>query len=230
MALTLNHIISDIRNISTSGSNSVEFKIEDSQIAFWVNETRAMLISQAIAKNQEITDVWISMLGCLEMELVDDSDCCLVDTKCFVYRSVQELPNTIETFDDNTIIRVTLPSGEIISKSNPFNSTYSKYNKYTGTKAEWYVKNNRLYVIHKDILKYVTVYLLVEDPIELMDFKDCSDNTCFSYNSDYPCSLKMASQITDIVVRTKVYPFLQLPADNRNDAANNNEQPLPKKI
>lgn len=230
MALSLNHIISDIRNIATSGSNSVEFKIEDSQIAFWINECRATLISQAIAKNQDISDTWVQKIGCLEMEHVIDSDCCLVDSSCYVYRSVEELPDSIETFGDNFIIRVTMPSGEIISKSNPFNSIYSKYNKYTGTKPEWYIKNKHLYVIHKDSLKYVTVYIIAEDPTELGAFRDCSDTECFSYETDYPCSLKMASQITDIVVRTKVYPFLQLPADNKNDAANTPESPLPKKI
>lgn len=230
MGLTLNHIISDIRNIATSGSNSVEFKIEDAQVAFWINECRATLISQAISKNQDLSDTWLQKIGCLEMEQVSDSECCLVDSSCYIWRSVEELPDSIETFGDNFIVRVTLPSGEIISKSNPFNAIYSRYNKYTGTKAEWYIRDKHLYVIHKDVLKYVTVYLIAEDPTDLGDFTDCSGDSCFTYTSDYPCSLKMANQITDIVVRTKVYPFLQLPADNRNDAANNNEQPLPKKI
>lgn len=230
MSLTLNHIISDIRNIATSGSNPVEFRIEDTQITYWINECRATLISQAIAKNQDINDSWIQKIGCLLMEKTTDSDCCLVPSDCYIYKSVQQLPDTIDTFSDNFIIRVTMPSGEIISKSNPFNSIYSKYNKYTDSKPEWFIKDNYLYVIHKDILKYVNVYLIAEDPSELANFTDCTDSTCFSVNSTYPCSLKMASMITDIVIRTKVYPYLQLPPDNRNDGANSPESALPKKI
>lgn len=230
MALTLNHIISDIRNIASSGSNPIEFRIEDEQIAFWVNQTRAMLISQAIQKLQDISDTWVQVISCLEMEQVDDVDCCRVSSTCKIYRSIQQLPESIETFGDNFIIRVTLPSGEIISKSNVFKSNYSKYNKYTSNKPEWFIKNGYLYIIHADILQYVTVYLIAEDPSELSSFTSCDDLPCFTNDTDYPCSLKMASMITDIVLKTKVYPFLQLPTDNKNDASNSPESPLPKKL
>ena len=226
--MTTSQIVSDIRNIASSGANPVEFKIEDSQILYWSNEIRAMLISQAIQKKQDLSDIWIQAITCLELEQVDSSECCSITTGCYILKSVQPIPVTIETWMDNTIIKVTKPTGEIISKSNPFEVNYNKYNKYTGKKSNWYLKNSYLYVTNEQLLETVNVYGIFEDPSDLSSFINCENNSCFGWDSNYPCSLKMANDITNIVLKTKVFPFLQLPADNKNDGANINEQPNTK--
>lgn len=223
--LSLNKIIADIRNIATSGSNPIEFKIEEKQIEFWINEVRSTLISQAISKRQDISDTWVQIISCLDLELADQSECCIVDTGCYVLKSVQKIPDTIETWMDNTILKVTKPDGTIISKSNPFRSRYSSYAKYTKNKPEWYLRNGYLYVINETFLEKVNVWGVFENPADLFNFTSCNGGSCFNYEDEYPCSLKMAEQITDIVLKTRVYPFLQLPADNRNDAANINDTP-----
>lgn len=224
---TLNQIISDIRNISSSGSNPVEFKIEEKQVEFWINEIRAMLISQSFSRRQDINDTWVQLISCLELEQVDASECCNVQTGCYVLRTVREVPDTVDTYLDNMILKVTKPDGTIIPKSNQFRATYSSYNKFTGNKASWYVKNNKIYITAEDLLETINVWGIFDNPSELSTFVSCNGNTCFDYDSEYPCSLKMASDITNIVLKTKVFPFLQLPADNRNDGASlpdNNSQ------
>ena len=120
MQVTINEIASDVRNMATSGDLSYAFRIEDEQIYFWINETRSMLISQALSKRQNISDVWIQAIKCLKMIQVDATECCLDPSTCVVYRSEEQLPITIETHIDNSIIRVVFPSGEVISKSNAF--------------------------------------------------------------------------------------------------------------
>lgn len=224
MSLTLNKIIADIRNISTSGSNPIEFKIEERQLEFWINETRSLLISQAIQKKQDISDLWIQSISCLQLELADESECCNLPTGCYMLKSIKKIPRTIETWSDNTINRVLTAKGEIISKTSNFENRYNKYNKYVSNKRTWYLKNDYLYITNETILDTVTLYGIFDDPSELSGFIGCDNNSCFNYNSVYPCSLKMASMITDIVIKTKVLPYLQLPADNRNDAANISEQ------
>ncbi len=223
-----NQIVSDIRNIASSGSNPVEFKIEDSQILFWCNEIRSMLISQAIQKKQDLSDVWIQALTCLELEQVDKSECCNIPTGCYLLKTVKKIPHTIESWMDNTIIRVTKPTGDIIAKSNNFEANYNKYNKYVSKTSSWYLKNDYLYITNEQLLETVNIYAIFEDPSDLSGFINCNNNTCFGWDSEYPCSLKMASDITNIVLKTKVFPFLQLPVDNKNDAANINEQPNTK--
>lgn len=217
---SLNEIIADIRNIATSGSNPIEFKIEEKQINFWINEIRSMLISQALQRSQDISDVWVQPITCLALEQVDESECCNVTTGCYVLRTVLELPETIETFSDNMIIRVTRPDGSIIPKTNVFENMYGKYNKFTSNKASWYIKNKKIIVTDEQLLEKINVWGIWENPLDLLNFVSCDGSTCFTYDTSYPCSLKMASDITNIVLKTKVFPFLQLPADNTNDASN----------
>ena len=228
MAVTTRQLVSDLRNLASSGSNPVEFKITDNQLLFWCNEIRSMLISQAIQKKQDLSDVWIQIISCLQLEQVDSSECCNLPIGCYLLKSVKKIPITIETYSDNTITKVVKPTGEIISKSNSFEANYNKYNKYTGKNSNWYIKNGYLYITNEQLLESVSAYGIFEDPSDLSNFVGCDNNTCFGWTSSYPCSLKMASDITNIVLKTKIFPFLQLPADNKNDGTNINEQPNTK--
>jgi len=224
MNLTENTIVADIRNSATSGSNPTDFRIEDSQIRFWVNQTRAMLIAQSIQKRKDISDSWLQNLTCLQLDEVDKSECCEIETNCKILRTVRKIPDTIETSADNFIVRVEAPNGDIISKTTPFESKYGVYSKYTKNKPKWYLKNNYIYIINNEYLDTINVWAIFEDPSKLTAFTSCSGSTCYSPNSPYPCSFQMASDITNIVLKTKVYPFIQMPRDTTNNANDNFDQ------
>ena len=179
-----------------------------------------MLISQAISKRDSLTDSWVQGITCMQLIQVDSSECCFLDTNCKILRTKEKIPTTVETFSDNTIVRITKANGDIISKSNPFEVKYNKFNKYTALKSQWYLQNGYLYIVNEDHLEYINVYAVFENPTELANYINCSKESCFSWDQQYPVSLKMATTITDIVLKTKIYPFLQLPQDTANDAAN----------
>lgn len=215
--ITANHLISDIRQIATSGGNSDDFKVSDRQILYWVNEIRSMLISQAIDKRADIADVWLQSITCFEMELADISDCCEVATGCYGLKSVSQVPTTIG--DDELIIGVYTIDGEVIDELTRQRSRYSKYNKFTKAKAGWFIKDGYLYIVNNTMLEMVTLSGIWEDPSDLAAFISCADQPCWSFDSDYPVSLKMASMITDIVIKTKIQPMMNFPLDNSNNAS-----------
>lgn len=218
MVITRSHLIYDINEIASSGGNPNEFKITLEEIGYWVDQTRAQLIGQSLNKRDDVNDSWVQYINCLELEQVDASECCDVDSGCFVLRSVKEIPSTIDTWRDNWIISVTSIDGTSIPKSNPIKQRYQKFNKYTGNKKSWYIKNNRLYVINDQILQFVNLAGIFESPTELENFVTCTNQQCYTDDSPYPISFNMASQITDIIIKTKVQPFMTFPEDNRNDA------------
>lgn len=220
MAVTLNKIVSDIRNIATSGKATDDFRITDRQIEYWIHEVRSILIGQAIAKRQDYSDSWIQTIGCLELEQADVSDCCDAPIGCYVLRSVRTLPATIETDKNNEIISVSTMDGYPITETTQFSNIYKKYNKYTGKNMGWFFKNDYLYIINDDLLATVSVRGIFEDPQELGEFFTCDGDPCWTIDSDYPCSMKMASMITDIVLKTKVNPLLTYPVDVTGDGAN----------
>lgn len=220
--MTANHIISDIKNIATSGSNPIDFRISDRQIAFWIDEFRATLISQALDKRQDVSDIWIQPISCLSLVSVDKSECCEVTTDCEVLRTELQLPNTIESKGDNTILRVVAPNGDLISKTTVYAVPYSGNSKYVKNKNKWYLKNGYIYIINEEpvLLDYITVYGIWDTPSDLTSFTACDGGTCYSYTDNYPCSKRMAETITDMVLKKKVYPFIQLPQDTTNNSNN----------
>lgn len=220
MSVTKNQMIFDIKNIASSGTLPVPFKIEEEQISFWIDEVRSMLISQAIQKKSDISDVWLQTINCFEMEKVDISECCKLDFECYGVRSVKKLPADIETDDANTILAVTAVDGTSFTKSNLFRYKYKKYSKFTSKQKGWFIKDDYLYLINDLTTKYVTVRGLFEEPEELTNYVNCDGVSCYTRDSVYPVGLKMAGQITDIVVKTKVAPFMQFPNDRSNDAQN----------
>lgn len=219
MKVTQNTLISDLKNITTSGSNPIDYRIEDSQFAYWCDQARSTLISQALQKRQDISDIWLQPITCLDMIQVDPSECCEVDTGCKVLRTELRLPATIETMGDNSIVRVEDNMGNPIARSKPFYSKYDKYSKYASSIPQWIFKNGYIYVLNNDFISQINVIGLWDSPSELAAFTNCEGSTCFNKNSDYPCSLKMAEQIVDYVLKKKVYPFIQLPQDTTNDSS-----------
>ncbi len=217
MAITANHLIYDVLEIASSGGNPNEFKISNEQILYWIEQTRSMLISQSLGKKDDINDSWIQYINCVELEQVDASTCCLADTGCYILKSVQPIPSTIDTWKDNWIVSVTTIDGSSISKSNPIRQKYQKYNKYTSTSRGWYLKDDYLYIINDQVLTYVSVAGLFEFPSELANFTSCEGEACWSLDSPYPISLSLATQVTDIIVKTKVNPFMAYPMDNSNN-------------
>jgi len=218
--ITLQEITDDIRAIASSGSNPDDFKIPDEQIMFWVNQVRATLIGQSLAKKDDINDIWLQQISCMALELADESECCLAPSGCFVLKTIRQVPNTIDTWKNNWVVSVTTALGDSISKSNQFSNKYQKYNKYTGDSKYYYLKNNYIYVVNDVVLEMINVQALFEDPLELSQFPTCSGGVCFSVESPYPISANMASMITDIVIKTKVQPFMSFPSDNANDSSN----------
>jgi hypothetical protein len=218
--ITANKIVYNIKNIASSGPSSDDFRISNRQILHWYNGVRSMLISQAIQKRQDLTDEWIQTIPCIDLEQVDKSTCSDITTDCYILKSVLAIPQTVETDYNNSLISVTGMDGNPLSKINQFRANNIQYNKYTGNRNGWYTKDTFLYIINNEELTNVSGNGLFDDPTELENFYS-DGKPCFSWDDRYPVTAKMDSMIVDIVVKTKVMPYLlQFPQDVTNDGMN----------
>ncbi len=223
MAITGYKIVSDIRNIASSGPTSIDFRISDRQILFWINEVRSMLISQSLAKKDDIVDQCVQILPNIVMNLADISEAVDIPLNCKLLKSSIQLPQTIDTYLDNSILSITGLDGTTISKSNLFRSKYKRYNKFTGKNPIWYLRNNYLYIVNypDNLISNVTAVALLEDPEDVNNFLTSVNDTPFTLDSVYPVTMKMANDITNIVLKTKVLPLFQFPHDIENNAQDN---------
>ena len=62
MALTLNKLVFDIKNIAYGGITSDDAKISDRQIAYWVMQERSMLLSQIMGRKMRVAASCIETL------------------------------------------------------------------------------------------------------------------------------------------------------------------------
>ena len=215
--ITLSHLVYDIKQIATSGSLPNDFDLSNETIIYWIEQTRAILIAQSFEKKDQINDSFIQYLPCIKMEEVVNSNCCDGPQDCKILRSVKKIPGTVDSYLDNMIISVKTPSGEMIPKSNPFKSMYQNNLKYSKGKRSWYIKDDYLYVINEKFLDYVDIAGLFESPSDLGNYSTCSGQSCFTVDSEYPVSMNLATQITNIVIKDKIMPFLRMPKDDIED-------------
>lgn len=224
--ITLKKILSDIRNIATSGSNTVDFRIEDQQIIYWIHQIRAMLISQDLSNGKDVSDFWLQTIACLGLIQVDSSECCDTNNGCMILRTSIPIPNTIESNSCDTIIRIESVNGKLISRTSAFASKYDNFSKYTSKKAKWFEKDRYIYIINDPYINKINVVGIFDDPTELADYVNCEDDVCYDDDDFYPISSRMASKITDIIVKTKILPFIQMPKDDTNNANNDFKQQI----
>ncbi len=210
------HWVYQILEFASSGTLSNELNVTYELGRNWLEEIRSILIGQSLNKRDMINDSFIQYF-CVDLEQVDSSDCCGETTGCYLLKSTQRLPSSIDTFIDNWIVSVTTIGGQQISKSNPIKQRYQKFSKYSGNNMIYWIKDDFLYIKNTQFLDKVSVSELCEHPSDVARF-NCSDTICFDENSEYPISMSLGSQCIDIIIKTKLMPFLQAPADSSNNA------------
>jgi len=98
MATTLNKIVYDVLETVQSHVNSNNSDIDVRQVEWLINNQRALLIRNEYNKPGRVIDHnLIQDLGCVEVEMVDNSACPEISTSgCYLLRTKCQIPNTIE--------------------------------------------------------------------------------------------------------------------------------------
>ncbi len=224
--LSLKKIVADIRNIADSGENNYSFRISDEQFAFWVHEVRSMLISQAIGKRQDISDIWVQSIPCLELVEVDVVESPFVPaTGCYFLKGKHPIPTMLEGLPiqvttvapdckncDKEIREFTYvpwPNFQYAVNSRieaQNNSLYYTIKNY-GSKTDLYIYTNSKY----DSLKAVALTLIPKNPIEVTNFPKCGEDVSRS------CSYLTDKFIIDHEIESQVFQLtLQSIQNSRN--------------
>lgn len=222
--MTLNQLVYDIKNIISGGTQSDDIRISDRQVTFWINQARATLIGQLLSDGKSIPDALIQHLECVELECVDAAECCEISTCAKVLKSVQKIPETIGRNNRNTILSVSSPDKTVgFTETTYFRQRTNRHNKYTGNKPRWFTKNNYLYVTNEKVLEYVSLSGIFEDPTEALLFTDCDKNPCFTWDSEYPITSRIASVVTSMILKERIGIMASTPNDQTNNANGNIE-------
>lgn len=224
---TLHQIIYDLRNILRGGALvSDDDPISDSQLAFWINSTRAQLIRQQLDKGQTLSENVIQSLPCVEVEQVDASENSDIVSGCYLVRTKLKLPNFIEAKEEDMLLKVSTPRlGAIPFSLHPVAAMpYIDFNPFGKKVVKAFYKEGHIYLMNTPFIEHIYITGIFEDPQQLAEYNDCSNAPCFSHDGPYPISNQMLDTLKRMIIDTH-FKFLQRPlSDNTNNAQNNLEE------
>lgn len=220
----------DLLNIVRGGLQSNSEQISEKQVSFWVDNTRVKLIRQDIDKRHSINPDLVQSLGCVEVELVDGSECGCKVTGCSVVKTKQQIPPTIETYYRNLITRVgPVQSTAVAYSFIPYEQAiWAGNNPYTSKIPKAFLHNGFMYVVGKRIqikyLKYINIQGIFENPEDIASFQTCDGDACYTVNSKYPISASMIEDLKKMILDTNFRIAATAPTDKLGDGEHNVEQ------
>lgn len=210
---TLKEINYNIRNLIRGGILSDDERIAERQVDFIIHSVRALFIRQAADKYQYISASSYQTI-CLDLTIVDKSDCPEIQTDCFILRSTDKLPNLIRSNRGLLYQEISAIDGSIsfplIATSR---SKWRSFNKFTATSKVAFIKNGYLYILNDILQEKASISGIFENPIEASNTSSCSQST-----DEYPLSSDMVDGLTNYIIRNILTFPLILRTDEMNDA------------
>lgn len=217
--MTIKQIVYDILMTVRGGTLSDDDYLKVPQLQFNVDNVRAMLISQQLAKRLFIPEQIKQTLSCVDVSLVDKSECPCEVTGCSIFRTDLKIPKTIETHGRN-IIQV----GSIMIGTKPYHhidinrTAYIDSAKFGKDYIKWFSHNDYIYIITKNFTDKISIVGVFETPAEANKFSHCNGQPCYDENtSRYPVSGKMIEDIKNTIFNTS----LRIEANSIGDDINN---------
>ena len=224
--ISKNHLIFDILNVYRSGKQSDDENISERQVGFWVNNTRALLVKRELDKENYVSPDLVQTIGCVEVELVDASECGCFEVGCKILRSKKPIPKLLENSSRTMLTRV----GPIQIGSAP-------YALIPYERAQWvssaryqvvpkaFLHNGFIYIIPNNpklnTMKVIAISGIFENPEDLEGFNKCEDGTggpCYSDDDIYPITNWMIEPLKDMIFKNNLRIEYQTPSDNLGNA------------
>jgi hypothetical protein len=215
---TFNELAFNINNLVKLKTTSQE-PVSLRQIKFNILAVRSRLIEEETNKNYTPDSSCIQTLKCVDVKLVDSSECNCITTGTKILRTVNKIPSVIEANHSSLLTRV----GPVNISIRPFSIVpysrvpYIGLNSFSNKTIYCFLHNGYLYFIGDGIkrLKKINIQGVFENPEDVAEFIDCSGETCYSDDQAFPVKYSMVPQITQIVT-DKFFPKTQF-IDSSND-------------
>jgi len=228
--ITVEEAIQSVQSLYNKGIRSKDTRLSYRHTYSALLTARTLVLKQQLNKRQKVNDECFQDLPCIELEKALVHECpCVPNDKLFVLRSKEELPTIVSNLDGLIIQYVSSLDGATRYDMTTFeNVKYMSGNKFTGNKPKYYIKNNRIYIIHSTLLKGIAASILAEDPIQAALFPsvcgdciecNCKDYTEFSFHTDRDTF----SSVEKIAAEKLIIFFSQMREDINSNANDDSE-------
>jgi len=200
------------------------------QVKDQIHDIRATLLKQKFDKNlRVIDDAFTQPLGALEIESVDSSIHSTITSGRYVFRTVEEIPPTIERRNyEGTITRVG-PADQLATSYNLVSyerALYSGNGRFNKDMIFAFLKDDKIHVIsnsgayHKAV-QFIEIRGVFQNPEQVARFTDSSGSSLTFSDEAYPITRNMRSTIEGMILKERLGIKAQAPSDKVNDGEEN---------
>ena len=219
-------LIQRIQSLYSKGAQSNSSRLMSRQIYSVMLSVRSTLLFNKINKKQFISLWNYATLPCVELELVPQNECpCVPAPGCTILRSKNKLPKPLNSIGKYMINSVTSVDGQIIfNEVSYLRKNWRKYDKYTSTKPDYFIKDDYLYISVTRKIKAVTVVMLVYDPYEALSYpSQCSKETICPpsiFDMDFSIDEDLVKTLIEMTAQ-ELFTFFTPREDRANDGVDN---------
>ena len=220
---TLNKIVYAVKEKIGGGKVTDDETPFKRRVAFIASNIRAYLLDEELKKGR-LDSQWMQTLYCVPLQQSSFTECCEdAVPNCKVIRTEEKMPE-IASDPIGPVIMIESTNGQIaFSLSRDFRSKYRKHTKYEKLVEQAYFRNQYLYFItENDLLNKVNVTAVFTNPEEAGKFKNCDDQPCWSWDSNYPIPERLVEKLIDSVVQV-IIGEKALQQDKINDGSEDNK-------
>lgn len=218
--VTLRTITTDLLNIIRGGQLSQSEPISKRQLEAWVHQYRAVLIKQDMDKGKLPNPDYIQTIQALELEEVDKAEGSTVDTDYQTFRTMIELPNTIDLNHKPGFTYVGTITGQEIQFVQEGRARWQQFRKYTFDDRIAYLKEHKIYVTNDKELRYITVRGIFEIPPEVSHLSNTNElQTDVTEDSPYPIPINMLPTLKQMILKGELGIEVRAYSDTDNDSA-----------
>lgn len=228
--ITIAEAIQSVQSMYSKGVQSKDVRLTPRHIYSTLLSARATILRQQSNRGQNI-NYWIyQLLPSVELVKASAYNVSGVPDNGVVFlRSKYKMPRLISDREKELINPITTLDGEVRFSIGKFeNQKYAKGNKFTGTKANAYLREGYLYFTGIQVLKAVPVEGLFYDPIEVFQFprlEPCEECACKNIMElEFPIDGNLLEQLTDIAYSKLLRMFSQMNEDKFANARDDNER------
>lgn len=211
MGISLDKIVQDLLLIIRGSNISQSEPISKRQIEEWVHQYRAFLLKQDIDKGKMVNSDYVQELPDIELEMIEGSEDNTVGSDCYILRTTQQLPKSIDLNHESGLVYIGTMLGDQIQLI-PYNRfKLQQYKKYTNNDKVAFLRNQYIYILNSEVLKYINIRGIFENPLEIEDFNSVD------YNANYPMPMNMIPVLKEMILKKELGLEAQSFTDTKND-------------
>lgn len=215
---SLNKIAYAILNTYRGGRSSNDDPISIEQIKYHIINMRATRLRQDMNKNNELNYHAEQSLGCIEMQLVDEVECCNFSSDCYILKSKQQIPETIRLKQKSGFTFIGSADGKTrFPLETPTRAEKLSWGTFTGKKPRSFVLNDYVYLTNTHGIEVINVRGIFADPTKAENFKTCEGDPCYTDDDEFPIPDDMITEIEDYIVKNKMSLLASTPQDTETD-------------